>query len=178
MELWFARYCEVRRWVLRGHKLGEDDLIAMYLCGMLKDPDKVSEAEEEIYTKANERLDDLLSEPNPTTQYAYDPEVLRKRDRCKEATVVASGAGAKQKVLDKHLRYFETMTAWYADFTSEDATTQALADAGVQRVRWVTQRDEKVCEECEHLDGLIFPIGRVPPDPHPGCRCYVVPVRS
>ena len=53
----------------------------------------------------------------------------------------------------------------------------ALKDAGVEEVEWVTQQDEKVCAECEPLDGQIFKIDKVPMLPrHYGCRCYIIPV--
>lgn len=47
---------------------------------------------------------------------------------------------------------------------------------GVRFVQWMTARDERVCEWCGPLDGLIFPIDRVPgggPPLHPSDRCFM-----
>lgn len=50
-------------------------------------------------------------------------------------------------------------------------------DVGVTKVRWITARDDHVCDECEALDGKEFDIDSVPNIPlHPHCRCTVAPV--
>ncbi len=47
---------------------------------------------------------------------------------------------------------------------------------GIRRVKWQTQEDEKVCEECNERDGKIYPIDNIPTKPHYRCRCWVEPV--
>jgi SPP1 gp7 family putative phage head morphogenesis protein len=50
---------------------------------------------------------------------------------------------------------------------------------GIKRVQWMTARDERVCEWCGPLDGLIFPLDQLPlggPPIHPQCRCFIRPV--
>ncbi|MDD5049240.1 MAG: phage minor head protein [Methanoregulaceae archaeon] len=43
-------------------------------------------------------------------------------------------------------------------------------DVGVTKVRWITARDDQVCDECEALDGKEFDIDSVPDIPrHPNC---------
>lgn len=115
----------------------------------------------------------LLSEPNETTKYIYETEVLRKRDRAIENVNATINSADKEKELDKALRYWSMQTGFYTDIVCEDANKQALADCGVKKVRWLTEDDFKVCEICEDLDGEIFTINNVPPPPHPRCRCHV-----
>lgn len=115
----------------------------------------------------------LLSEPNETTKYIYETEVLRKRDRAIENVNATINSADKEKELDKALRYWSMQTGFYTDIVCEDANKQALADCGVKKVRWLTEDDFKVCEICEDLDGEIFTINNVPSPPHPRCRCHV-----
>ena len=119
----------------------------------------------------------LLTEPNDATLYAYDTEVYRKRDRAKEAIRAAVGKVKKQIELDKAIRYWSRMTTWYTDIVSDGAALQAMKDAGIERVRWNTQDDSKVCGDCDERHGVIYPIDSVPRKPHLGCRCYLTPVR-
>jgi SPP1 gp7 family putative phage head morphogenesis protein len=42
---------------------------------------------------------------------------------------------------------------------------------------WVTEMDERVCRDCDTLEGEVFAIGDAPGCPlHPNCRCHLVPV--
>ena len=115
----------------------------------------------------------LLGEPNEVTHYTYAEEVLRKRDRAKEAILAVPTKAQKQLEIDKALRMFMQQTRFYTDLTSDDASYMALKDNGVESVRWHTQRDGKVCSECDERDGVVYPINRVPPKPHPNCRCWL-----
>lgn len=184
-DLYCWRWIEIIIW-LRGfpdHEDIVDDLFAMYVTGLLPDgkvPEDVEDIripkDSEIGRKADAYLEELLSEPNPVTQVAYDAEVYRKRDRAEEAVNATAGKRAKQVEMDRQARYWSRMTGWYSDIVCEGANRQALKDAGTGLVRWVTQKDEKVCSECRDLDGQVFPVDQVP-DTHRNCRCYVVPVR-
>lgn len=52
-------------------------------------------------------------------------------------------------------------------------------ESGVNRVEWLTARDERTCEICQPMDGDIENIGDEPPLPfstHPNCRCLWIPV--
>jgi SPP1 gp7 family putative phage head morphogenesis protein len=50
--------------------------------------------------------------------------------------------------------------------------------AGVEKVEWLSStEDDRVCDECEALNGQIFDIDEVPEIPvHPNCRCCTAPV--
>ena len=47
---------------------------------------------------------------------------------------------------------------------------------GITRVRWLTAGDERLCPDCEPLDGKEYAITDLPSQPlHPACRCTHVP---
>lgn len=139
-------------------------------------------------------LNSLLEENDPVTKYIYENEVQRKRDRLVEAVIsvgqkwtsgeekaadpTPTDVAGKNKEYKKALGYWTRMTAHYCDAVSDAATVKAYTDAGVEEVVWRTIEDDKVCDECEERNGLVFKIDRIPPKPHWGCRCYIEPVRS
>lgn len=56
-------------------------------------------------------------------------------------------------------------------------TRQAMREAGIKRIAWLTARDSKVCPICQKLDGQTYPIDEAPipvKDTHPNCRCCVI----
>lgn len=118
----------------------------------------------------------LLSEPSEVTKYAYDAEVYRKRDRAIEAVNAVPGSVPKQLELNKHIKYWYAQTGYYADIICEGANREALKAAGVKRVVWHTEDDDKVCGLCNALEGEVFDIDKIPVAPHPHCRCYVTAV--
>ena len=118
---------------------------------------------------------DRLMDYEPVAKYVYANEVERKRDRLAEAV---NASKAKAREFDRGLGFWSQMTAHFSDYVSDESTKKAFQDAGVQEVRWNTQRDGKVCKECEDRDGKVFPVNKIPPKPHWGCRCYVTAVRT
>ena len=115
----------------------------------------------------------MLEEPNEVSHYSFDAEVERKRDRATEDTESEPTRVQKQLAMEKHLRYWLQMAAWYTDMVSQEAEYQALKDFGAVKVKWNIFGDDKVCKTCFDLDGKVFPIDRVPPRPHLRCRCYL-----
>lgn len=118
---------------------------------------------------------DYLEEYDPVTKYVYRNEVERKRDRLAEAV---NASTAKMTEFNRGMGYWVQMTAHYADDISDAATIKAFMDAGVKEVQWNSQRDGKVCLECLERDKKIYPIKKVPPKPHWGCRCYLTAVMT
>lgn len=115
----------------------------------------------------------LLSEPSAVTGYIYTNEVGRKRDYLLESL----GTGINRDAsLRKALSYWVRMVAQYADDITEAAVIKALRDAGIDKARWYTRDDEKVCEVCGKRHGRIYSINRLPARPHWGCRCWWEPV--
>lgn len=52
-------------------------------------------------------------------------------------------------------------------------------DAGVTESEWLVSMDDRLCSECEDLNGNTFPIDDCPIpgiDTHPDCRCCLIPV--
>ena len=117
----------------------------------------------------------LLLAYNAVTKYVYQYEVERKRDRTAEAV---NSSTAKATEFQRGLLYWSQMTGQYADDITDEATIKAFRDAGVRRVRWVTERDGRVCEKCSERDGKTYPINKIPPKTHWRCRCHFEPVLS
>lgn len=115
----------------------------------------------------------FLAAYNAVTKYVYMNEVERKRERLAESI---NSVNAKLSEFDKGLAYWSRMTGWYLDMVLDESTLKAFEDAGVKKVMWNTQGDEKVCKTCRERDKKIYPIGNIPPKPHPGCRCWFSPV--
>lgn len=123
----------------------------------------------------DEWLMEYLEYYDPVTKYVYENEVERKRDRLAEAV---NASREKSKEFVRGLGYWVQMTAHYADDVSDRATIKAFKDAGVKKVKWNTQPDDKVCEECDERDGVVYSIDNIPPKPHWGCRCYLTAVKT
>ena len=118
----------------------------------------------------------LTEEPNKLTKYVYETEALRKRDRAREAVLAAPTKMQKQLEIDKAIRIWSQMTDFYVDIAEDDASETAMKDAGVKKVRWMVYGDDRVCSQCEDLNGTVWDIGRVPDKPHLRCRCYLIPI--
>ena len=119
-------------------------------------------------------IDSFLKDADPTVLYAFLPEADRKKERLIEALAVALN---KPHEIDKALRYWTFQVGQFTDNSLIQGRMQAMRDAGVEYVMWHTQEDERVCEDCEPLDGQIFPINAMPMLPqHPRCRCWVTAV--
>lgn len=119
----------------------------------------------------------LLSKYHSVTQYQYNNEAIRKRDRFTEVLLSTQDAQSFRKAFnDAAKRWFE-QSRQYADFSVTEARSAAFKDANVQKVRWMAEQDDRTCRECRELDGKIFEIDNVPEIPrHRHCRCWLVPV--
>lgn len=141
-----------------------------------KRKDRVELDDDEIDELAEMELANLLEEPDAVTHYAYNAEVMRKRDRLKEALDSVSSQSEREYEIQKAMRFWSQMVAQYCDTTSDAATVKAFQNAGVERVMWHTQKDQRVCGECDELDGKVFSVTALPPKPHWGCRCWITPI--
>jgi len=115
----------------------------------------------------------MLEEADSVTLYAFLPEKDRKKARLIETL---SAAQNRNEEIDKALRFWTIQVGQYAINSVDRARLEAFYDAGVKRVMWVTERDEKVCEECRERDGKVYEIEDVPNKPHLNCRCTLLPV--
>lgn len=114
----------------------------------------------------------ILGGYDVVTQYVYSHEVDRKRARFAES-VIASGNQMLPFQRANNLWYRQTEQ--YAVTIEDKATIKAYKDNGVKKVRWVTEKDSKVCSICKERSGKIYDIDDIPPKPHINCRCYVEP---
>lgn len=115
----------------------------------------------------------LLLAYDPVTKYVYQHEVERKRARLAEALISVGKAQRKQnEEWRRALSLWSQQTAQYADIVTDAAVIQAFVDAGISKVRWITQEDEKVCKTCRERNGKVYPITELPEKPHWRCRCY------
>lgn len=144
-------------------------VLAMILCG--ESADKAhSEAEKAI---TNDWIDMVLTVPDPVTKYAFRPEVDRKVYRLAEALEVSPD---REKEIDRAERDWSRQLGQYAIIFTDEAIVQAYRDAGVERVVWDTEDDPKTCHSCIAYHGREYPIDEIPPKPHYGCRCRILPV--
>ena len=63
------------------------------------------------------------------------------------------------------------------------ARQAAFKELGITKYQYYAREDERTCEQCGSLHGLIFPIsayevGATAPCLHPLCRCWTVPIRE
>ena len=120
-------------------------------------------------------LDAYLLMTDPVLMYQFLPEARRKAGRLAEKLTVSK---KPKSDIDKGLRDMVFQTGQFAISVADAATVKGWKDDGVKRVRWVTAGDEKVCDVCGPRDGKVYPIDKVPPKPHPNCRCTLAAVKE
>jgi SPP1 gp7 family putative phage head morphogenesis protein len=117
----------------------------------------------------------LMLAYNPVTKYVFKNELDRKRARFAEG-VISSDTPMEEVALAKRL--LADMSKQFEDDVTFEAVIQAYRDDGVEKVRWITEADDRRCSECKSRHGKIYSIDNVPPKPHRHCRCYVEKVRE
>lgn len=105
---------------------------------------------------------------DPVLQYKYEPEAQRKAGRLAERLSVSRHP---KRDIDKAMGELAFQTGQFAVSITDAATIQAWKDDGVTMVRWITAEDEKVCKTCGPRNNKLYEIEKVPPKPHPNCRC-------
>lgn len=144
-------------------------LLGMAMCRM--DPQEAHKMAEKAIDEA--WVDEILEQVDLLTLFRFNSETDRKAYRLIEAVGVSK---ERNYEIDKALRLWSRQLGQYAVNFTDYAALKAFKDAGVKMVEWVTQRDERVCHECNALDGQVFRIDEVPRKPHWGCRCFWRPV--
>ncbi len=117
----------------------------------------------------------ILDDYDPVVKYVYTHEVDRKRARFAEAFIASPNKRAEVKTA---LRLWSAMITQYAITVTDKATLQSYIDMGVTSVQWISVEDKRRCDECRKRDGVVYDIDKIPPKPHIGCRCYVVPTKG
>lgn len=126
-------------------------------------------------------VESYLQEYNPVTRYIYEKEVERRRMRLNECILTDREFDSRENFqtdIRRSANYWWTQTLQYGIGACDAAMLDAFRDCGVKRVRWVTMEDNRVCDDCDKRDGVVYDIDKVPPKEHYGCRCILVPVRG
>ena len=114
----------------------------------------------------------IMQSYNPVTEYIYDNEVDRKRERFAESMIASAN---KLAMIRRAMTLWMRQTEQYLVLVEDAAVLEAYKTLGVKRVRWITQEDEKTCPTCSPRNDKVYDINKVPPKPHRNCRCYLVP---
>ena len=123
----------------------------------------------------------VLAGYNLVTGYLYNREADRKRLRLNEQILTAREYENRQMFqnsLRRSANLWWTQTSQYGISVVDEATIKGYKDMGVKFVQWIAADDEKTCPTCGARDNKIYRINKIPPKPHYGCRCYVVPVKE
>ena len=123
----------------------------------------------------------VLAGYNLVTGYLYGKEADRKRLRLNEQILTAREYNNRtmyQESLRKAANLWYTQTVQYGISAVDEATVKGFKDMGVKEVRWIAADDEKTCPTCGARDNKVYRLNKIPPKPHYGCRCYVVPVKA
>lgn len=117
-------------------------------------------------------LMEILDGYDPVTKYVYTHEVDRKRARLIEA-IISSNDTAKE--VENAKRLWAKQARQYADNVTDRAMVKVYKDNNIEYVVWQTEQDEKVCAECVRRNNVRYIREEVPPKPHYGCRCWLIP---
>ena len=122
-------------------------------------------------------VDQFLLQYDPVTKYVFTHEFDRKRARTFEA-IVASKKKDIGKEIKQAMYSLSVQTKQYADEITDYAVLQGYKDAGIARVRWVSEQDGRVCHTCLERNGRTYDVNKVPVKPHIRCRCYLIPASN
>ena len=71
----------------------------------------------------------------------------------------------------------EALVKTEASYVFNQATLARYEASGIEKVRYITERDSRVCESCAGYDNMVFYMADAPRLPlHPRCRCRYAPV--
>ncbi len=126
-------------------------------------------------------VDEYLKGYDPVTRYVYGPELERKRLRLTEGILTVRETQDRQgleDVLRTAANLLLTQSLQYGLDLIAKVEMQAFEEEG-EYVRYNSCGDSRVCEDCEELDGKIFPIDEAPRIPqHYRCRCWYTPAEA
>ena len=159
-----------------------------YLLGLVLSEKDISDRTARDMAKlaiTDEWVDDLLNQTDFVTLYRFNTETERKAQRLIESLALVADENAarmpgtttgemRNALIDQALKQWTKQLGQYAINVTDAAVVMAMDDAGVELVRWVTQKDQRVCPDCHALDGRVFKLDEVPRK-HWNCRCYLTP---
>lgn len=121
-------------------------------------------------------LSGVLDEYDPVTKYVYSNEWERKRQMFAEGVIASETVKDKNYERNKSMRYLARQATQYTITIADKAQLEAFKVNGVKKVRWDSENDTRVCEECHSRHGKVYAIDKIPPKPHYGCRCHLIPI--
>lgn len=113
-----------------------------------------------------------LSSVNYVTQYIFVNEFDRKLARTIEEIISSPNKSDINKNIEKALKYWNRQAKQAGDNITIESALEGAKSAGITKVIWVTQDDERVCPKCNEKDGKIFDIDKIKLPLHYNCRCY------
>ena len=113
-----------------------------------------------------------LSSVNLVTQYIFVNEFDRKLARTIEEIISSPNKSDINKNIEKALKYWNRQAKQAGDNITIESALEGAKSAGITKVIWVTQDDERVCPKCNENDGKIFDIDKIKLPLHYNCRCY------
>ena len=110
---------------------------------------------------------------DPVSDFVYEREWIRKRDRLFESIIATErGNQEMRKNLKRGLDVLANQVRQYADNITAKARVYAFKNAGADVLVWITEKDERVCGVCAPRDEQFYPIEMLPDYPaHWHCRC-------
>lgn len=118
----------------------------------------------------------IINSVNPITHYIYANEYDRKRTRCYESLMSTVSKDVRKMLKMRAMTILSRQVREFCNYVTYQGMLNAYKDNGIKRVRWIALEDDKICEECDDLNGLVFDIDRVPIKPHINCRCWLEPI--
>gem|GEM_PF-3567401 len=122
-----------------------------------------------------------LTTYNPVTGYLYKREAERKRLRLSEEMSTARAYHNRKRYatsLKKAANLWFTQSGQYAIDLEDQVTLHVWKKAGIKKVQWMSEKDDKTCMTCRLLDGKVFDIRKVPDKQHYNCRCRIIPYKN
>lgn len=144
-------------------------VLGMMICG---------ENSQKAHQKAEKAInmgwvEEKLNQTDFVTLYRFYSETERKVYKLAETLEVSPN---RNREIDKAMRYLSQQLGQYCINFTDYAIQKAYEDYGVEYVEWVSEKDNRVCNECYAMNGQLFPIREIPRKPHWGCRCKLKPV--
>lgn len=149
-----------------------DELSQVWLTNIAVRAYKDAGGEDDSFITRQWLTENILEEYDKVTKYVYTNEVDRKRSRLVESLIASDN---KSNEIDRALKLWSSMISQYAITAVDVATLSAYKSLGEKEVVWKNIKDGKQCKVCMSRDGNVYRIDDVPPKPHIGCRCYLVP---
>ena len=172
--------------LLRANKKEYEDIVddaIMYALVFLDSEQKQRYLDNPI--KTTDYVEKVLKQYNPVTDYLYYKEAERKRLRLSEGILTAREYRKRdsfRQIIERNTNLWYTQTKQYAEDMADNTVITVWKRAGITKIAWITEEDDRVCETCDYLghdkDGHIklYDIDKVPPKPHYNCRCIKMPV--